>query len=68
VLSTKEAIMTDARKFGDQTPENKSKVTGELTDRELNQVSGGATSGQEGQKDPAQMFQRILEQLTQGKG
>jgi hypothetical protein len=28
----------------------------------------GSQGGQGGQNDPAQMFQRILEQLTQGQG
>jgi hypothetical protein len=40
-LLTKEATITDTRKFEDQTPENKSKATGELTDSELGRVSGG---------------------------
>jgi hypothetical protein len=53
----------------------------ELTSDELNEVSGGfikgalqgvckkdeASGGQGGQNDPAQMFQQILQQLTQGQ-
>jgi bacteriocin-like protein len=41
--------VTDTRKLEEQTPENKSKVTGELTDSELNQVSGG-TPAEDAQK------------------
>jgi hypothetical protein len=33
--------MTDTLKLEEQNPENNSKATGELTDGELNQVSGG---------------------------
>ena len=56
--------------------------TRELEIGELDRVSGGfikgalegvcrnegASSGQGGQNDPAQMFQQILQQLTQGQG
>ena len=42
--------MTDTRKLEEPTPENKSKVTGELTDSELNQVSGG-TPEEDAQKE-----------------
>ena len=49
----------------------------ELTSEELDAVSGGwfcvyagfrapSIGGQGGQNDPAQMFQQILQQLTQG--
>ena len=50
-----------------------------LSDRELDCVSGGGIKGAlegvcskdqrtSGQSDPAQMFQQILQQLTQGQG
>jgi hypothetical protein len=62
--------MTDTRKLEDQTPENKSQATGELTDGELNQVSGGSgESGQGGQKDPLQrQFQQLIQQGMQSQG
>ena len=31
-------------------------------------IKGGGTGGTGGQNDPAQMFQQILQQLTQGQG
>ncbi|WP_439924971.1 hypothetical protein [Nitrobacter sp. JJSN] len=52
----------------------------ELSDRDLDAVSGGFIKGalegvcrnderaSGGQNDPAQMFQQILQQLTQGQG
>ena len=56
--------MTDTRKLEDQNPENKSKVTEELTDGELNQVSGGGQSAQGGgQNDPKQLWNAIMQQL-----
>jgi hypothetical protein len=39
-----------------------------LEDHELDIVSGGQRAAQGGQNDPAQMFQQILQQLTQGQG
>lgn len=45
-----------------------------LEDHELDSVSGGKAAAlrdgtaQGGQNDPAQMFQEILKQLTQGQG
>jgi hypothetical protein len=36
-----------------------------LEDHELDSVSGGSPSAKGGQNDPAQMFQQILQQLTQ---
>ena len=49
-LSTKEATMTDTRKLEDQTPENKSKATGELKDGELDRVTGGGKAENKEQK------------------
>ena len=55
----------------------------ELSDADLDQVTGGSikgaiegkctkddgpSGGQGGQSDPVQMFQQILQQLTQGPG
>jgi hypothetical protein len=46
-----------------------------LTDKDLDAVSGGMdlkgasqALDQRGQNDPAQMFQQIMQQLTQGRG
>jgi hypothetical protein len=55
--------MTDTRKLEDQTPENKSKATGELTDGELNQVSGGAPEDDKKQADALRGFQQLINEL-----
>jgi bacteriocin-like protein len=57
--------MTDTRKLEDQTPENKSKVTGGLTDSELNQVSGGANAEDKQQAEALKTFQQVLQKAGQ---
>ena len=58
-----EEDMTDSRKLEDQTPENKSNVTGELTDSDLNQVSGGVPEEDKKQADALKGFQQLINEL-----
>jgi bacteriocin-like protein len=51
-------MMTDERPQLAQPPD-------ELSDDQLEQVTGGTDGGV---NDPAQMFQQIMQQLTQGQG
>ena len=66
-MSKSETMTTDTGKAGEPAA---------LTDKDLEAVSGGmdlkgaseALTQRAGQNDPAQMFQQIMQQLTQGQG
>jgi bacteriocin-like protein len=70
IMSKSETMSMDTGKAGEPAV---------LTDKELDAVSGGMDlkgagealtqrAAQNGQNDPAQMFQQIMQQLTQGQG
>ena len=63
-MSESESMTTDTGKAGEPAA---------LTDKDLEAVSGGMdlkglseAMNQRGQNDPAQMFQQIMQQMTQG--
>ena len=63
-MSKSETMTTDSGKAGEPAA---------LTDKELDAVSGGMdlkgaseAMNQRAQNDPAQMFQQIMQQMTQG--